>query len=85
MCHENEMGAAKEQHPYIICRLDKQRRWNSGGTVTRPLFTGADCAPLQIARRGFAGGGFAVFVGADVLDLAETKIPPIIGRDDFNL
>ena len=38
MCHENEMGAAKEQHPYIICRLDKQRRWNSGGTVTRPLF-----------------------------------------------
>ena len=39
MCHENEMGAAKEQHPYIICRLDKQRRWNSGGTVTRPLFT----------------------------------------------
>lgn len=53
MCHENEMGAAKEQHPYIICRLDKQRRWNSGGTVTRPLFTG--------------------------------KIPPIIGRDDFNL
>lgn len=41
MCHENEMGAAKEQHPYIICRLDKQRRWNSGGTVTRPLFI--DC------------------------------------------
>lgn len=40
MCHENEMGAAKEQHPYIICRLDKQRRWNSGGTVTRPLFRG---------------------------------------------
>lgn len=40
MCHENEMGAAKEQHPYIICRLDKQRRWNSGGTVTRPLFSG---------------------------------------------
>lgn len=40
MCHENEMGAAKEQHPYIICRLDKQRRWNSGGTVTRPLFIG---------------------------------------------
>ena len=39
MCHENEMGAAKEQHPYIICRLDKQRRWNSGGTVTRPLFS----------------------------------------------
>lgn len=49
MCHENEMGAAKEQHPYIICRLDKQRRWNSSGTewnrewnsgtVTRPLFT----------------------------------------------
>lgn len=38
MCHENEMGAAKEQHPYIICRLDKQRRWNSSGTVTRPLF-----------------------------------------------
>lgn len=58
MCHENEMGAAKEQHPYIICRLDKQRRWNSGGTVTRPLFTNP---------------------GLDV------KIPPSIGRDDFNL
>ena len=45
MCHENKMGAAKEQHPYIICRLDKQKWWNSGtaveqsGTVTRPLFT----------------------------------------------
>lgn len=44
MCHENKMGAAKEQHPYIICRLDKQKWWNSGtaveqsGTVTRPLF-----------------------------------------------
>ena len=38
MCHENKMGAAKEQHPYIICRLDKQKWWNSG-TVTRPLFT----------------------------------------------
>lgn len=43
MCHENEMGAAKEQHPYIICRLDKQRRWNSGGTVTRPLFSNTWC------------------------------------------
>lgn len=39
MCHENKMGAAKEQHPYIICRLDKQKWWNSSGTVTRPLFT----------------------------------------------
>lgn len=38
MCHENKMGAAKEQHPYIICRLDKQKWWNSSGTVTRPLF-----------------------------------------------
>lgn len=47
MCHENEMGAAKEQHPYIICRLDKQRRWNSGGTVTRPLF-------IAIARHSAA-------------------------------
>lgn len=32
MCHENKMGAAKEQHPYIICRLDKQKWWNSSGT-----------------------------------------------------
>lgn len=39
MCHENKMGAAKEQHPYIICRLDKQKWWNSSGTVTRPLFS----------------------------------------------
>ena len=46
MCHENEMGAAKEQHPYIICRLDKQRRWNSGGTVTRPLFRGSKIPPI---------------------------------------
>lgn len=38
MCHENKMGAAKEQHPYIICRLDKQKWWNSSGTVPRPLF-----------------------------------------------
>lgn len=48
MCHENEMGAAKEQHPYIICRLDKQRRWNSGGTVTRPLFI---CSVFAIAAK----------------------------------
>lgn len=33
MCHENKMGAAKEQHPYIICRLDKQKWWNSGTAV----------------------------------------------------
>lgn len=33
MCHENKMGAAKEQHPYIICRLDKQKWWNSSGTA----------------------------------------------------
>ena len=32
MCHENKMGAAKEQHPYIICRLDKQKWWNRSGT-----------------------------------------------------
>ena len=38
MYHENKMGAVREQHPYIICRLDKQRWWNSSGTVTRPLF-----------------------------------------------
>lgn len=69
MCHENEMGAAKEQHPYIICRLDKQRRWNSGGTVTRPLFT-------------------SLYICDDVVDeflILFVKIPPIIGRDDFNL
>lgn len=43
MCHENKMGAAKEQHPYIICRLDKQKWWNSSGTVTRPLFKAISC------------------------------------------
>lgn len=53
MCHENEMGAAKEQHPYIICRLDKQRRWNSGGTVTRPLFIIP--SPIQCAIKNKNG------------------------------
>lgn len=46
MCHENKMGAAKEQHPYIICRLDKQKWWNSSGTVTRPLFSAFLCTGL---------------------------------------
>ena len=41
----------------------------AGGFLS--LSAGADCAPLQIAWRGFAGGGFAVFVGADAFDLAE--------------
>ena len=45
MCHENEMGAAKEQHPYIICRLDKQRRWNSGGTVEQ---WNSDPSPIHV-------------------------------------
>lgn len=53
MCHENKMGAAKEQHPYIN-QVDivggtgwnrgwnRVEQWNSSGTsgtVTRPLFT----------------------------------------------
>ena len=52
MCHENKMGAAKEQHPYIN-QVDivggtgwnrgwnRVEQWNSSGTsgtVTRPLF-----------------------------------------------
>lgn len=53
MCHENKMGAAKEQHPYIN-QVDivggtgwnrgwnRVEQWNSSGTsgtVTRPLFS----------------------------------------------
>ena len=55
MCHENKMGAAKEQHPYIN-QVDivggtgwnrgwnRVEQWNSSGTsgtVTRPLFMSA--------------------------------------------
>lgn len=44
MCHENKMGAAKEQHPYIICRLDKQKWWNSGTAVEQ---WNSDPSPIQ--------------------------------------
>lgn len=40
MCHENKMGAAKEQHPYINqVDIVGGTEGGTGGTVTRPLFT----------------------------------------------
>ena len=59
MCHENKMGAAKEQHPYIN-QVDivggtgwnrgwnRVEQWNSSGTsgtVTRPLFKSGTLSP----------------------------------------
>jgi len=73
MCHENEMGAAKEQHPYIICRLDKQRRWNSGGTVTRPLFRPASlrtCSAVPLGKHGYRKRRHSRCDGSGLLKLA---------------
>lgn len=82
MCHENEMGAAKEQHPYIICRLDKQRRWNSGGTVTRPLFINIQLDISRILGRHFGSKGLAVLAVRDELNGIGSLDS---GRSDYDL